>query len=56
MLDVLKAEGYIRGYANVEHINGRSELEIELKYFDGEPVIRERSRRVSKRDGGFTPR
>src|SRR6202000_3422576 len=41
VLDVLKAEGYIRGYANVEHANGRSELEIELKYFDGEPVIRE---------------
>src|ERR1700743_2593274 len=47
VLDVLKAEGYIRGYANVEHANGRSELEIELKYFDGEPVIRE-IERVSK--------
>jgi len=31
----------------VEHVGGRSELEIELKYFDGEPVIREISR-VSK--------
>ncbi len=29
------------------HANGRSELEIELKYFDGEPVIRE-IERVSK--------
>ena len=47
VLDVLKSEGYIRGYASVEHTNGRSELEIELKYFDGEPVIREISR-VSK--------
>jgi small subunit ribosomal protein S8 len=47
VLDVLKTEGYIRGYATVEHSNGRTELEIELKYFDGEPVIREISR-VSK--------
>ena len=47
VLEVLKTEGYIRGYASVEHASGRSELEIELKYFDGEPVIREMSR-VSK--------
>jgi len=47
VLDVLKSEGYIRGYASVEHASGRSELEIELKYFDGAPVIREISR-VSK--------
>src|SRR5437763_6829067 len=47
VLEVLKSEGYIRGYAAVEHSNGRTELEIELKYFDGAPVIREISR-VSK--------
>jgi len=47
VLDVLQSEGYIRGYASVAHANGRSELEIELKYFDGEPVIRE-IERVSK--------
>jgi len=47
VLDVLKSEGFIRGYAKVDHKDGRSELEIELKYFDGEPVIREISR-VSK--------
>ena len=47
VLDVLKSEGYIRGYAIVEFENGRTEFEIELKYFDGEPVIREISR-VSK--------
>ncbi len=46
VLDVLESEGYIRGYAHVEHDNGRTELDIELKYFDGEPVIRE-IRRVS---------
>jgi small subunit ribosomal protein S8 len=47
VLDVLKSEGYIRGYATVEHGDGRTEFEIELKYFDGAPVIREISR-VSK--------
>jgi small subunit ribosomal protein S8 len=44
--EVLKNEGYIRGYAVVEK-DGRSEIEIELKYFEGEPVIRE-IERVSK--------
>ena len=47
VLDVLKSEGYIRGYAAVEHKDGRSEFEIELKYFDGAPVIRE-IERISK--------
>ena len=47
VLEVLKSEGYIRGYATVEHAGGKNELEIELKYFDNEPVIREMSR-VSK--------
>jgi small subunit ribosomal protein S8 len=47
VLEVLKAEGYIRGYAAVAHASGRSELEVELKYFDGTPVIRE-IERVSK--------
>lgn len=47
VLEVLKNEGYIRGYTAVEHAGGKSELEIELKYFDGEPVIRE-IERVSK--------
>jgi small subunit ribosomal protein S8 len=44
VLDVLKTEGYIRGYTSVEHKDGRSEFEIELKYFDGAPVIREIAR------------
>jgi small subunit ribosomal protein S8 len=47
VLEVLKIEGYIRGYTEVDHGDGRSELEIELKYFDGTPVIRE-IERVSK--------
>jgi small subunit ribosomal protein S8 len=47
VLDVMKSEGYIRDYAQVDFDNGKSEIEIELKYFDGAPVIREISR-VSK--------
>jgi small subunit ribosomal protein S8 len=41
VLDVLQSEGYIRGYSTVDFDNGRSEFEIELKYYDGEPVIRD---------------
>ena len=41
VLDVLAEEGYIRGYARVDYSGGRSEFEIELKYFDGEPVIKD---------------
>src|SRR5919197_317361 len=47
VLEVLKAEGYIRDYSQVDYDNGKSEIEIELKYFDGAPVIREISR-ISK--------
>lgn len=47
VLDVLQAEGYIRGYTQTDMANGRSEFEIELKYYDGAPVIRE-IQRVSK--------
>jgi small subunit ribosomal protein S8 len=47
VLEVLASEGYIRGYEAVENADGRPEFEISLKYFDGEPVIRE-LKRVSK--------
>ena len=47
VLDVLKSEGYIRDYCTTEFGNGRTEFAIELKYFDGQPVIRE-IERVSK--------
>lgn len=47
VLDVLADEGYIRGYARIEHKGGMAELEIELKYSNGQPAIREISR-VSK--------
>ena len=41
VLDVLREEGYIRGYAEIEYGGGKTEFEIELKYYDGWPVIRE---------------
>ena len=47
VLDVLQSEGYIRGYSTVEYGDGKSELDIELKYYEGEPVIRE-IERISK--------
>jgi small subunit ribosomal protein S8 len=46
VLDVLKSEGYIRGYEDVKDQRGLDEIEISLKYFDGQSVIRE-LRRVS---------
>ena len=43
---VLKDEGYIDGFA-VRSDNGKSQLEIALKYYAGRPVI-ERIERVSR--------
>jgi small subunit ribosomal protein S8 len=47
VLDVLKREGYIRGYASEDLRPGVAQLRIELKYTEGEPVIKE-IHRVSK--------
>lgn len=47
VLDVMQSEGFIRGYEVVENDRGQKDLVVELKYFDGEPVIRE-MKRVSK--------
>jgi len=47
VLDVLRTEGYIRDYSSTDFGNGRTEFEIELKYYEGEPVIRT-IERVSK--------
>ncbi len=41
VLEVLQREGYIRGYTRENIRPGVNELSIELKYVDGEPVIRE---------------
>ena len=47
ILDVLKDEGFIKGYSKTDYDNGKSEVQIELKYYDGKPVIKEINR-VSK--------
>src|SRR5665213_4458989 len=47
VLGVLQSEGYILGFVLVQHAGAFPEFEIELKYFDGEPVIAEINR-VSK--------
>ncbi len=47
VLNVLQNEGFIRGFAVVQQANNKAEIEVELKYFDGAPVIRE-IERVSK--------
>jgi small subunit ribosomal protein S8 len=44
LLDVLKSEGFIRGYSEVE-LKGKPKIfEVELKYHEGRPVIRELTR------------
>lgn len=44
VLDVLQREGFIRGFSWAELRTGIQELTIELKYADGEPVIRQINR------------
>ena len=47
VLEVLVKEGYIRSYERHEAAPGIAEIKIELKYYEGEPVIRT-IKRVSK--------
>jgi len=47
VLDVLADEGYIRGYEDTTDTHGHPAIDISLKYYEGEPVIRE-LKRVSK--------
>jgi small subunit ribosomal protein S8 len=44
VLDVLEREGFIRGYDQYEVRPGISQVRVELKYHEGEPVIREINR------------
>ncbi len=47
VLDVLADEGFIRGYSESKDAAGFRTFEVELKYFEGEAVIRE-IKRISK--------
>ena len=40
VLDVLAEEGFIRGYSEIEIQGAQPEIEIELKYHNGEPAIK----------------
>lgn len=44
VLEVLKREGFIRGFSEREVRPGISEIDIELKYHEGDPVIHEINR------------
>ena len=47
VLTVLKQEGYIRDFKNIEVREGISNIQIDLKYYNGDPVIKN-IKRVSK--------
>ncbi len=47
VLNVLADEGYIRGFEDTTGKDGHPAIEVSLKYYEGEPVIRE-MKRVSK--------
>ena len=44
VLDVLQDEGFIRGYEVIDSGDKKPQVEISLKYHEGEPVIRELKR------------
>ena len=47
VLSVLKEEGYIRDFKDIEERKGISSIKIDLKYYNGTPVIK-RIKRISK--------
>ena len=47
VLEVLRDEGFIRGYSQTDFDGGKSEIQIDLKYHEGESVIKE-IKRISK--------
>jgi len=47
VLSVLKNEGYIRDFKNIEERKGISSIKIDLKYYNGTPVIK-KIKRISK--------
>ena len=47
MLSVLKNEGYIRDFKNIEERKGVNSIKIDLKYYNGSPVIK-KIKRISK--------
>ena len=47
VLNVLKSEGYIRDFKKIEERKGVDSIKIDLKYYNGRPVIK-KIKRISK--------
>lgn len=47
ILDVLKQEGYISNYKLLPHSKNKNSLVVDLKYYNGSPVIKE-IKRISR--------
>ena len=47
ILEILKNEGYIKDYYIEKTVNNKTSLKISLKYYEGDPVIKE-IKRISK--------
>ena len=47
VLNVLKNEGYIRDFKNIEEREGVNSIKIDLKYYNGDPVIK-KIKRISQ--------
>ena len=47
ILEILKNEGYINDYFIEKTVNNKTSLKISLKYYEGDPVIKE-IKRISK--------
>ena len=47
VLSVLKDEGYIRDFKDVEERKGVSSIQIDLKYYNGSPVIKKIKRIIA---------
>ena len=47
ILEILKTEGYIKDFFIEKTVNNKTSLRISLKYYEGDPVIKE-IKRISK--------
>ena len=50
VLSVLKDEGYIRDFKDVEVRKGINSIQIDLKYYNGTPVIKNIQKSIKTRN------
>ena len=48
ILEILKNEGYIKDYFIEKQVNNKITLKVTLKYFEGDPVIKEIKRSLNR--------